>query len=510
MNTTIPQNREGFPEDWTLVKPIKRKGIIVFIQRNTAMLMASIAIHLLALLVISFLPKTPKKLPPHIKVIYTPTDEQKAPDELMKIVEPQIDFNTIVDVVNDIEDIPDEDPPEIIPVENPPEEPVDDFAQFSDTLFDPSANMDIPFMSYYLGGGAKNGPTGILGNRGDPGLKRKVTPPQTLQAIKHGLSWLAAQQNKNGSWPSKAHPNAVNSAAALAFLGNGNSTKVGQYKYVVERYVNKYCKMQRNDGGVGMHGLATPFVIMAMCDAYAMDPTHKGLESFCKKALQYVLSTQNNNGGWTGSGSSKPKDTNEIDVAQSAWYIMALFSADLSNLEVPREAFKKANQAFQLIAKGAYKGQIVCSSHGGLDESYQSRYAIQSYISTVLQFSGSTQRHPAIAKSSVVINKGMPAPGQQNLWLLYNQGLGMFQLGQNNPNWKYFNQKSLKPLLKTAKRESNGIFWSNPNLYNNTSTKEKTFGSHKYWGDCGNTAMALLNLQVYFRYASIHQYRSGV
>ncbi|MBF0197095.1 MAG: terpene cyclase/mutase family protein [Planctomycetes bacterium] len=499
----VEEQQEDLMEEEFEQETQQKKGFFANVIQFAPMFLASLALHMLVLLVIALIPATNTHKEQVVTVI-TDIYEKEEEEEIKEIEELEPDL-TEVDVEIEMEEEVEED--EEVEVEEVEEEPAED--ELMDLMVeDIQTDMsEVAMLGFDVGPSASNMPAGgILGGRSSSGYRRKSAGRATIQAIDHALRWLAAQQTSKGTWPNKAHINAISSSAALAFLGNGNSTRAGKYKHVVNKYVDHYIKAQQKDGSVGMHGLATPFVIMAMCDAYAMDPTHDGLKKFATKATEYVVNTQNNDGGWTGSGSTKAKDVKEIDVAQSAWYVMALFSADLAGIKIPSTCLKKVNKVFLEIAAGKYKGNIMCSSHGGLDVSYKKEYAIQSYISTVLQFSGSHTKVSAITKSSILINKGMPAEGKRNFWLLYNQGLGMFQLGPTHPQWKVFKEQVLKGIPKGAKRDGNGIFWDNGAIMagQKKGGKDSGFGTKSYWGNCGSTAMAILNMQVFFRYGNIH------
>jgi hypothetical protein len=61
----------------------------------------------------------------------------------------------------------------------------------------------------------------------------------------------------------------------------------------------------------------------------------------------------------------------------------------------------------------------------------------------------------------------------------------------------------LDQLRKEATPTKEGLYWANAKIYNKKTGPSDTGASNHYWGDCGATAMAILNLQVFYRYGSL-------
>ena len=468
------------------------------------MFMVSIAMHAVVLLILALIPNQAPEKQDDVIVI-TDYEEVEELVELEKIVLEPTEIEVDTDVTEEDTEVEEE---EEVEVEEEVEEEEDDseiLEELSNDLSD--ALNDAPLAAIGIGVGGLGMPSGggILGGRGNKGFRKRSAGALNTKIIDCALKWLASQQGNEGRWKG-SHPNAVSSAAVLAFLGNGNSTSIGEYKEVVQKYVDFYCENQRADGSYGNHGHATPFVVMAMCDAFALESSNQKIKTFCEKAVDYTLKTQNIDGGWNGGGKSAALDKHAVDIAQSSWYAMALFSAKLAGLNVPNEAVRKINTLFRSIARGTYKGELLCTSHGGVEDEFLREFAAQSYVSTVLQFTGARSNDPDVVKSSKYILDNLSSPDNQNYWLLYNQGLGIFQLGKSSPLWKKFKSSTLSRIGKGAIAENGMLHWENHKKFSKAGGKKSdTNAQTNYWGDVGATGMAVLNLQVFYRYGSLEE-----
>jgi hypothetical protein len=349
--------------------------------------------------------------------------------------------------------------------------------------------------------------TGLLGGRANAGRSGggNGAPGPANQAVDNALAWLAKQQQADGRWPFNAHPNAVQASATLAFLGRGHTMESGEYKDVVRKSINNYIERMPKDGGLGNHGHATPFVTMALCDAYAMTPWNKRVKEAAEAAANYALRTQHGDGGWSGGRSPGTKQ-NEIDVAQTGWWTMALISAKLAGMEVPQDRFLRIRNVLMQVAEGRYPGTVLFTSHGGRESTYDKNRSIKSTIFTMLHFLGVPRNNPTIQRLAKELIDDLPGRQKRNYWVMYNMGMGMFQMGPSDPSWKTFNVEVIRKITEDMTRSGKTGYWPAPNgLFGGKGTKGDTGENSGYWGDCGRTGMAVLNLEVYYRYGDIHQ-----
>jgi hypothetical protein len=460
----------------------------------------SFIIHVVGLLLLSFL-IIAKERPQEVVVEIT-TEE-------LEIKEPEKEIEQEIEDVKEImEDVMEQAPatptPEL-------EAPVTDLAMEDVSDEAPETeDMDVPDMQEVLD--VKINPTplkiaGILGGRRSAGRTGGGAPGAANAAVDSSLAWLAKMQDADGRWPFSGHPNAVQAACTLAFLGRGHTMTSGKYSHVVRKSLENFMGRIPRDGGLGNHGHATPFVAMAICDAFAMEPDNSALADAARKNVAYALKTQLNNGGWSGGASPAPLNVNEIDIAQTGWWTMALVSARLGGMNVPDDNLRRVRTVLMQVVDGNFPGKVLFTNHGGRESSFDKQSSINASIFTMLHFLGVPRDNPQIVRVSKQLANDLPAPNRRNYWMLYNMGLGMFQMGGQNPEWQQFSTNALRNVAQSAVSKGNGAHWNAPaGLFGgkNAAGRGDTGEKSGYWGDCGRTAMATLNLQVFYRYGDIH------
>lgn len=187
-------------------------------------------------------------------------------------------------------------------------------------------------------------------------------------AVARGLAWVAKQQHKDGSWTFQAEPRrgrgrdrgeyvtAASGMSLLPFLAAGythRSGPDGKYQSTVGAGLNYLLKDQQADGSFASntgkcmytHAIAT----VALCEAYGMSGDRSGLQDAAKKAIQYIIDAQDEDGSW----GYLPKTAGDTSIV--GWQIQALHSARLSQLDVPEEVFKKARKFLDRVSDGSTK-----------------------------------------------------------------------------------------------------------------------------------------------------------
>ena len=201
----------------------------------------------------------------------------------------------------------------------------------------------------------------------DPGIK------QARSAVTMALAWLRDHQNRDGTWSCKnfmaactkgacAGPGSTDDydagltgLALLAFLGAGNSHKHGPFKKTVLEGVKALKGMQTEDGCFGKkspeghwiynHAICT----MAAAEAYGLSGKSELLLGMSQKAVDFLVGCQNPYMGWRYG--SRPGDN---DTSCTAWATMALKTADISGLSVPKETFDGALAWFDKVTDDVY------------------------------------------------------------------------------------------------------------------------------------------------------------
>ncbi len=178
---------------------------------------------------------------------------------------------------------------------------------------------------------------------------------ESERAVAVALEWLAAHQNRDGSWnfdhrggacqgrcanPGRLDqcPTAATGMALLPFLGAGETHRKGKYQSTVQaglNYLKRRMTVDRSGGrlfepGSTMygHGICS----IALCEAYGMTSDRRLMRP-AQLTLNYIVNTQDPQGGGWRYAPREPGDTSVV-----GWQLMALKSGHMADLAVPRKA----------------------------------------------------------------------------------------------------------------------------------------------------------------------------
>lgn len=346
---------------------------------------------------------------------------------------------------------------------------------------------------------------GSLGGRGKEMRAKLATEgggtPQSEDAVAHGLRWLQAHQNDDGSWdfdlkqcPCKgrcedsgheASTAAATAMALLAFLGNGQTQREGEYQETVQKGLYYLCSrmtitanggsfMENNEKGMYAHGLAS----IAVCEAYAMT-REKNLENYAQQAIDFIVFAQEKKGGGWRYHPGMPGDT-----SVSGWQIMALKSGQMAYLNVPQDTIYRATRFLDSV-----------EFNHGAQYQYQPRakegkeMTMTSVGLLCRLYTGWSLEHPGIEQGVKVLAK--QGPSRDNMYYNYYATQVMHQWG--GPEWRDWNYMLRDYLVRTQSHEGhesgswhfNGS-WAAP-------------GGRLY-----NTTLAVMTLEVYYRHLPLY------
>ncbi len=177
--------------------------------------------------------------------------------------------------------------------------------------------------------------------RGDvPEGAAELITPETDRAIQSGLAWLARNQNADGSFGTSTYKGniAVTSLAGLAFMSSGSSPGRGPYGAPIDRALAYVMDNTSASGFISVPGSATHgpmyshgFGTLFLAEAYGM--THRPeIREKLRKAVQLIIDTQNNEGGWR----YQPVK-HDADLSVTICQINALRAARNAGLYVPKD-----------------------------------------------------------------------------------------------------------------------------------------------------------------------------
>lgn len=162
-------------------------------------------------------------------------------------------------------------------------------------------------------------------------------------AIASGLSYLAKQQNADGSFEADGQRVASTGLSLLAFLSNGNTSDAGRYAATVRRATDFLLRQAPADHYFGnidaSHMRGHAMVTFALCQAYGVEPdeqTRARIRAIAKDATTVLLAAQQD-GAW-----GEERGAKAADPVTTQWCFDALRAAQQINLHFPKENLDRA------------------------------------------------------------------------------------------------------------------------------------------------------------------------
>lgn len=434
-----------------------------------------------------------------------------------------------------VEDLPEEPEPEVEPVETDDEptlvdsqlpdsdEPVlDEWSEPDEG--DPDFNSDSPFedMAWNAELGIGGGAGGHFGDRGKRGTGSRPGGGGTQPFLAAGIEWLIEHQDQDGKWDCDGfmkhdpagdqtdgpgqpeHDVGVTGLALLALLGDGNTTKTGQYKEAVARGVQWLRGQQDFESGlfgekIGHsymydHGIAS----LAMCEAYYYSGSPI-LRGNVQRATNFITRARNPYGAWRYHSPPNGED----DSSVTGWMVFALKSAEESGLAIDSQAFTDSISWFDEVSDPA-TGRVGYDSPGSASArigSVNDQYptdGVEAMTAVGLLsrfFLGQDPAdEPMMGKHADLLLKSLPEwdpDGMSNdMYYWYYGTYAMYQMGGRH--WKAWN-KAMKRAVIDSQRQDGAAHGS--------------WDPNGPWGFSGgrvySTASMTLCLEVYFRYSRL-------
>lgn len=400
----------------------------------------------------------------------------------------------------------------------------------SDSPFDANAFNDV----IGIGGGAGGKFGGRFGGRRN---LRTAGGRGYEQSIAEGLKWLKDHQSQEGMWENEHFMNncgkdgrtgtcsrpglghydvGLTGLALLAFLGDGHTTREGQYKEVVARGVN-WLRDQQRDSSEGVfaglygdpigkhfiynHGIAS----LAMCEAYYFSGRNPLLKGTAQDAMNFISRARG----------SKYEDVWRYDVPSlgdgdtsiTGWMIFAMKAAEDAGLKVDKDGYTAALAFFDELTDPA-TGRTGYTREGGpgsrssridgINSDYprEKGEALTAVTLLCRFFMGQDPATAPIMKKQANLLKERPplwdVPGKGNdMYYWYYGAYAMFQFG-GEEYWGLWRKKMEDAVVKTQSKEG---------------CEKGSWDPECAWGYAGgrvySTALMVLCLETYYRYGRV-------
>jgi hypothetical protein len=342
--------------------------------------------------------------------------------------------------------------------------------------------------------------TGALQGRGREGraalLRGEGGTPQSERAVEWGLRWLMAHQREDGSWDfdhnkstcrgqcrnpgTEASTTAATAIALLPFLGAGYTHVEGEYQDVVKQGLYHLVRRARltphgndlQEGTMYAQGLSA----IALCEAYAMTQD-AALKDLAQGSLRFIVYAQDLKGGGWRYAPGQPGDT-----TVTGWQLMALKSGQMARLEVPTPTLYLVQRFLDSV-----------QSEGGARYGYmtpQPRDTTTAIGLLCRMYTGWQPDHPGLQKGVAYLSQW--GPSEDNMYFNYYATQVLHHWGGSD--WEKWNRKLRDHLIATQatnSHEAGSWYFSG--------------GQGQVGGRLYNTALAVMTLEVYYRYMPLYR-----
>ncbi len=357
----------------------------------------------------------------------------------------------------------------------------------------------------------------------------------TESAVEAGLKWLARHQSEDGHWDATGYAKQCSGGACdgtglndfdagltglalLAFLGAGYTPqnrasyvdavtgKTMRFGEVVRKGIKWLIDKQNADGAIGPqvgemmynHSIAA----LALTEAYGITNA-VAYRAPAQKAINFIHTAQNYGLGWRYT----PKCGNN-DTSVTGWCVMALKSAQISGLEVAGTSFEGAKAWVNRVTDS--NGQVGYDRLGsgeiyvpGKNEKWQHHQSMTAVGLLCRIFIDKKKGDPNMQKHATIVTNDLPKwdPKAEHptvdYYYWYYATLALFQFdGPGGPMWKKWNKSMADTLCQNQRIRKDGC---KDGSWDTQDVDRWAYAGGRVYG----TAINVLTLEVYYRYASV-------
>ena len=326
----------------------------------------------------------------------------------------------------------------------------------------------------------------------------------TAVAIEGGLEWLKAHQDVDGHWDAegfaKHDPVAapcdgkglatknvrVTALALLAFLGDGETARVGPYADVVAKAGGWLVAQQALDGALGDarareaildHAIAT----WALCEASGIS----GAAEFgppVQKALDWLERHRRPGSGWGLSTTATG-----IDAETTCWCVMAAKSGGELGFRVDRDCLGAATKLLAAVtATTVDAGQIEPGPEAGIRQRITAAALLAHFF-----LGEEPAKNPNMLVSASQVLAVLPKPGMTDLMTCHWASHALYQMGGRW--WAQWSRTLTNAVVMTQRLDGASAGSWDPD--DGSGCRDE--------GRVAATALAVLSLESYYRFTKI-------
>ena len=168
--------------------------------------------------------------------------------------------------------------------------------------------------------------------------------PELNDAVLRGFEYLRSQQNSDGSFGRGRYAKhvAITALCGLAFMADGNLPGRGEYGEEVRKALEFVLAHSQESGLLASEGSHGPmyghgFATLFLGEIYGMNPDDKRVRDALVRAVDLIVGTQNDEGGWRYN--PVPYDA---DVSVTICQVMGLRSARNAGIKVSKQTIDRA------------------------------------------------------------------------------------------------------------------------------------------------------------------------
>jgi len=329
-------------------------------------------------------------------------------------------------------------------------------------------------------------------------VERTGGSAETENAVAKALQWLARHQHRDGHWDASdfdagcgecggttdiAADIALTGLSTLCFLGAGHThARDGEYRNNVERALQWLLRQQKPDGDLrGSETLYTQGIAtIAISEAFAMTDDSR-LGEAVARSVRFIYRARNrNDGGWRYD----PGQAGDTSVL--GWQVMALKSASMTGIAVPRESFETARRWLNRVSSPTQPGLYAYMPGRPFTPSMTAEGMF------VQQLLGAARDSARMRGSAEFIIQHLPDwETDANTYYWYYAALALYQ--HQGEAWDIWNQALTRELLEHQRKDGKA---------------EGSWDPDGEWAKLGGrvyqTALCTLMLEVYYRYLPLY------